>query len=118
MAVRRITCNVETVDPALAQGFYGDILGLEPAMDLGWIVTFAGPEQAARPQVSFAAQGGSDMPVPDLSIEVDDLADVQSRLGRASVQILYGPVKEPWGVERLMVQDPFGKLVNIMQHLE
>ena len=29
----------------------------------------------------------------------------------------YGPVNEPWGVRRFFVKDPYGKLVNILQHL-
>ena len=44
-------------------------------MDLGWIVTFAA-DAAAVPQVSVATEGGSGTPVPDLSIEVDNLDEV------------------------------------------
>jgi catechol 2,3-dioxygenase-like lactoylglutathione lyase family enzyme len=28
-----------------AKGFYGDVLGLRPVMDQGWIVTLADPER-------------------------------------------------------------------------
>jgi hypothetical protein len=27
-----------------------------------------------------------------------------------------GPATEPWGVRRFYVRDPFGKLINILQH--
>lgn len=40
-------------------------------MDHGWIVTLVGQGQAS-PQISFATEGGSGTPVPDLSIKVDD----------------------------------------------
>jgi hypothetical protein len=49
-------------------------------MDLGWILTFAAGE-AAAPQISIATEGGSGTPVPDLSIEVDNLDEACSRCG-------------------------------------
>jgi catechol 2,3-dioxygenase-like lactoylglutathione lyase family enzyme len=85
------------------------------AMDHGWIVTFVGAGKAS-PQISFAVEGGSGTPVPDLSIEVDDLSLIYSRMVDAGYQPEYGPVTEPWGVERFFVRDPFGKLVNILRH--
>ena len=30
--------------------------------------------------------------------------------------IEYGPTREPWGVTRFYVRDPFGRLVNILAH--
>jgi catechol 2,3-dioxygenase-like lactoylglutathione lyase family enzyme len=62
------------------------------------------------------SEGGSDTPVPDLSIEVDDLEAALTRVKRARIPIEYGPVDEPWGVRRFCVRDPFGKLVNILVH--
>jgi catechol 2,3-dioxygenase-like lactoylglutathione lyase family enzyme len=64
----------------------------------------------------LAAEGGSGTPVPDLSIEVDDLDEVQRRALEAGFSIEYGPVHEPWGVTRFYVRDPFGRLVNILAH--
>jgi len=48
-------------------------------------------------QVSFAAEGGSGAPVPDLSVEVDDLEEALRRVRRAGLAIEYGPAEEPWG---------------------
>jgi catechol 2,3-dioxygenase-like lactoylglutathione lyase family enzyme len=67
-------------------------------------------------QITFAANGGSGAPTPDLSIEVDDLDAALSRVEAAGIPIEYGPVNEPWGVRRFFVRDPFGKLVNILAH--
>ena len=67
-------------------------------------------------QVSFMAQGGSGSPVPDLSIEVDDVEAALEGMKAAGFAIEYGPVDEPWGVRRFYVRDPFGKLVNILAH--
>lgn len=115
MAVRRIVANIETQQIARASNFYGDVLGMSVAMDHGWIVTFVAPGECA-PQVSFASEGGSGAPVPDLSIEVDDLDETHARALRAGFSIEYGPVSEPWGVRRFFVRDPAGTLVNIVMH--
>jgi catechol 2,3-dioxygenase-like lactoylglutathione lyase family enzyme len=115
MAVRRIVANIAARDPASAQVFYGDILGIEIVMDHGWIVSFA-TDIATTPQVSIACEGGSGTAVPDLSIEVDDLDEVLARIRGAGLPIEYGPATEPWGVRRFYVRDPFGRLVNILSH--
>ena len=54
--------------------------------------------------------------MPDLSIEVDNMEAALARFKEANVPIEYGPVSEPWGVRRFYVRDPFGKLINILQH--
>jgi len=84
-------------------------------MNHGWIVTFASPAQMA-PQVSVATEGGSGTPVPDISIEVDDLDEVERRVREAGLVIEYGPTNEPWGVRRFYVRDPLGRLINILKH--
>ncbi|MGB2246386.1 MAG: VOC family protein [Alcanivorax sediminis] len=116
MAVKRIVANIETPDLQKAQAFYGEILELDLLMDHGWLQTY-GSDETMRVQVSVASQGGGDTPVPDLSIEVDDLDAVLVRCQQAGVEIVYGPMDEPWGVRRFFVHDPFGKLLNILQHL-
>jgi catechol 2,3-dioxygenase-like lactoylglutathione lyase family enzyme len=115
MIVKRIITNFATSDVSKARRFYTDILGLEVAMDLGWIVTFASPAQMA-PQLSVATEGGSGTPVPDVSIEVDDLDEVERRVREEGLVIEYGPTTEPWGVRRFYVRDPLGRLVNILTH--
>ena len=116
MKVKRIVANIETPDVTAARGFYGELLGLDLLMDHGWIATYAS-RAAMSVQISFASQGGSDTPVPNLSIEVDDLDAALGRMKGAGIAIEYGPVDEPWGVRRFYVRDPFGKLVNILVHL-
>lgn len=115
MAVTRVVANIATDRLHDAMAFYGDILGMEKVMDHGWIVTFASPAQSSV-QISFASEGGSGTPVPDLSIEVDDLDAVLHRVEHAGVSIEYGPASEPWGVRRFYVRDPFGRLLNILSH--
>lgn len=115
MTVKRVVANIAAEQVGPARRFYGEVLGMALVMDLGWILTFAGAGSAA-PQVSVATEGGSGMPVPDLSVEVDDLDEVRRRVLEAGFLIEYGPVREPWGVTRFYVRDPFGRLVNILAH--
>lgn len=115
MAVKRIVSNIAASDTADAVAFYGDFLGLDVAMDLGWIVTWRSTEQMTV-QVSIATQGGADTPVPDLSIEVDNVDEMFARATASGFEILYPLTAEPWGVRRFYVRDPFGKVVNILSH--
>ena len=116
MKVRRIVSNIAANDIEAAKCFYHDVLGLDVMMDLGWIATY-GSDQRMTVQVSIASEGGSGTPVPDLSIEVDDVAAALDAMRAGGFPIEYGPVDEPWGVRRFYVRDPFGKLVNILAHI-
>ena len=115
MKVKRIVADVATNDIDAARHFYHDLLGLDLLMDHGWIATYGSTETMSI-QISFASQGGSDTPTPDLSIEVDDVDEALARMRGAGIPIEYGPADEPWGVRRFYVRDPFGKLVNILSH--
>lgn len=115
MKVLRIVADVETDDVQKADAFYKDVLGLDLAMDHAWIRTYASKAEMTV-QVSFASEGGSGTPVQYLSVEVDDLDEAVRIINNANIAIEYGPVSEPWGVRRFYVRDPFGKLINILQH--
>jgi catechol 2,3-dioxygenase-like lactoylglutathione lyase family enzyme len=115
LKVKRIVTNIHAPDPALGQKFYGEIFGLDLLMDMGWIRTYG--DKAKMPvQISFMSEGGSGTPVPDVSIEVDNLEAALERCKAAGVAIEYGPVVEPWGVRRFYVRDPFSRLLNVLSH--
>ena len=116
MQVRRIVANFSALDLDLSRVFYHDILGLSLLMDHGWMTTY-GTQTKMTVQVSFATEGGSGTPVPDLSIEVDDVDTAFEEMKAAGFSIEYGPADEPWGVSRFFVRDPFGKLINILAHV-
>ena len=116
MQVKRVVANIYTQDLGRAKAFYQDVLGLDLLMDHGWIQTYGSPAEKMSVQLSFASEGGAGTPVPDLSIEVDDVDTALERMRDAGFPIEYGPVDEPWGVRRFYVRDPFGKLVNILAH--
>lgn len=115
MKVKRIVANIEASRPEMAEAFYQGIFGLDLVMDLGWIRTY-GTNSEMRVQVSVAAEGGAGTQVPDLSIEVDNLETALTRVRDAKIEIEYGPERESWGVRRFYVRDPYGKLVNVLQH--
>jgi len=115
MTVRRIVVNTATENIEAAQHFYHEILGLEILMDLTWIRTY-GTDSSMQVQISFASEGGSGTPVPDISIEVDDVDEMHSKMKNAGFAVIYGPADEPWGVRRFYVRDPFGKTINILSH--
>lgn len=117
MKVKRIVTNVASPEVAKAKLFYGDLLGMEVLMDQGWITTYGSVEEMPV-QISFASEGGSGTQVPDLSIEVDDVDTAYQLMEAHNFKIEYRLTDEPWGVRRFFVRDPFGKLVNILAHIE
>jgi catechol 2,3-dioxygenase-like lactoylglutathione lyase family enzyme len=115
MQVKRIVANFAATDVAKAKQFYAEVLGLEVVMDQGWIVTLAA-STTMTPQITIASEGGSGTPVPDISVEVDDLDEALRRVRAFGLVVEYGPVSEPWQVRRFYVHDPLGRLVNILVH--
>ena len=65
MAVKRIVANIAADQFENVKAFYCDLLQMKVVMDFGWIVTLAS-EVPSTPQLSFAHEGGSGTPVPDL----------------------------------------------------
>ncbi len=116
MQVKRIVPNIAANGTEEGLRFYRGALGLEVVMDMEWIVTLATGARSPV-QVSIVTAGGSDTPVPDLSIEVDDIEEAYSRMESAGFDIEYPLTDEPWGVRRFFTRDPYGKLVNVMSHL-
>lgn len=116
MAVLRIVPNVAARDPAGLARFYQALLGLEVAMDLGFITTLAGGRQDT--QLSLASEGGAGTELPVLSIEVDALDPVLEQAHALGCPPVHGPAIEDWGVRRFFLRDPEGNLVNILTHLE
>jgi len=117
MIVKRITSNIATESIGKVRKFYSDLFGLEIVMDFGWITTLTSHE-VAPVIVSIASDGGSGTPVPDISIEVDDVDAVYHRAKQLGLEINYELVDEPWGVRRFYVTDPAGKLLNVLAHID
>lgn len=114
--VKRIVPNFELKNPGKAKEFYQDLLGLKPLMDMDWIITY-GVRADSNTQINIMSKGGSKAPIPDISIEVDDVKSVYKKAKEDGFEIVYPLKKEPWGVQRFFVKDPCGKTINILSHL-
>jgi catechol 2,3-dioxygenase-like lactoylglutathione lyase family enzyme len=115
MSVRRVVPDFQAQDPAASGEFYAEILGLEVAMDLGWIVTYAAPGNPAA-QISVMREDASASVQPDVSVEVDDVDAAHAAAQRMGCEFLHPLTDEPWGVRRFFVRDPSGKVLNILSH--
>jgi catechol 2,3-dioxygenase-like lactoylglutathione lyase family enzyme len=115
MVVRRIVPNATTRDVQGSSAFYGELLGLEPVMDHGWIVTLADPADPGR-QLSVMSHDESAPVTPDVSIEVDDVDAVHAEAVRRGAEIVHPLTDEPWGVRRFFLRDPGGAVVNVLTH--
>ena len=116
MSVRRVVPDFQADDPSGSTKFYAEVLGLEPAMDLGWIVTFAAPENPSA-QISVMREDATATVVPDASVEVDDVDWAYAAALRLGSEILHPLTDEPWGVRRFFVRDPTGKVLNVLGHV-
>jgi predicted enzyme related to lactoylglutathione lyase len=111
MNVRRVVPDFQAEDPAGSIEFYAGVLGLEPAMDLGWIVTFAAPGNPSA-QISVIREDATASVVPDASIEVDDVDAAYAAAQRLGCEIVHPLTDEPWGVRRFFVREPSGKVLK------
>lgn len=115
MTVKRIVMDIAASSVDEVAAFYKAVFDLEPMMDLGWITTLSSG-QTAPVQISIASEGGGGTPVPDASIEVDDVDAVHQKVVSLGQKITYELTDEPWGVRRFHVLDPTGKLLNVLSH--
>lgn len=62
-------------------------------MDLDWITTLTA-DTTAQTQISIASERGAGTPVPDISIEVDDVDIVYQRALTLGIEIEYSLTHE------------------------
>ena len=116
MSVKRIVPDIKSKHLDASRQFYVDVLGLEVAMDMGFIVTLVSPGNPTA-QVSLVRDDGTSSILPQISMEVADVDDVHSRAVSRGLRILYPLTNEPWGVRRFFVADPNGTVINVMCHI-
>ncbi|THJ66319.1 VOC family protein [Candidatus Frankia alpina] len=115
MAVLRIVANLPSQSLPAARRFYAAVLGLEPVMDHGWIVTLSDPARPG-PQLSLLTHDLSAPAVPAVSVEVDDIDAAHAAAFAAGAGFVHPLTDEPWGVRRFFVRDPDGNIVNVLGH--
>ena len=115
MGVQRIVPDLASRSTGETVAFYGRVLGLEPVMDHGWIVTLAHPDRPAA-QLSVLTHDATAPVVPDVSLQVDDVDAAHAAAVRAGSEIVHPLTDEPWGVRRFVVRDPDGHVINVLGH--
>jgi catechol 2,3-dioxygenase-like lactoylglutathione lyase family enzyme len=116
MSVRRIVPDIKSKHLDASRHFYVEVLGLEVAMDMGFVVTLVSPTNPTA-QVTLMKDDDSVTILPQISIEVVDVDDVHSRAVSRGLNIVYPLTNEPWGVRRFFVTDPNGTVINVMCHI-
>lgn len=114
MSVRRVVPDITSERMDESKRFYAELLGLNLAMDMGWIATFVSPANPTAQITLLAASTG--LANPQISIEVDDVDAVHAKAAAKGVEVVYPLTSEPWGVRRFYVRDPNGVIINVMSH--
>jgi uncharacterized glyoxalase superfamily protein PhnB len=113
VTITRAVPNIRSDRPAETRAFFADLLGMEVAMDIGWVVTLASP---VSPSVQINVIGNDDPSAPGISVGVDDVDAVHARAVEQGLEIAYALRDEPWGVRRFMLREPSGTIVNVVSH--
>ena len=116
MSVKRIVPDITSKDLDASRHFYVDVLGLQVAMDMGFVVTLVSPTNPTA-QVSLVRDDESSAILPQMSVEVADVDDVHARAVSRGFKVVYPLTNEPWGVRRFFVTDPNGTIINVMCHI-
>ena len=115
MGISRAVPNLRSDQPAETRDFFVRLLGFEAAMDLGWVVTLASPD---NPSAQVTVIANDDPAAPGISVEVDDVDAVHDRAAEQGLEIAYPLRDEDWGVRRFMLREPGGTMVNVLSHRE
>lgn len=113
MAITRAVPNIRSDRAAETRDFFVDLLGFSVAMDLGWVVTVASPD---NPSAQVTIIGNEDPAAPGISVEVTDVDAVHARAVERGLEIAYPLRDEDWGVRRFMLREPGGTVVNVLSH--
>lgn len=118
--MRRIVPNIYSNDIEKSSRFYSEFLGMELAMDMGWILTFVSKENSTAQISIFRNEENKqlDHSAIFLSIEVSDIDTWYERARKQKIEIVYPLTDEAWGVRRFFIKDPNGVTINLLMHLE
>ena len=111
--ISRAVPNLRSERPEETRDFFVGLLGFEPAMDLGWVMTVASPDNPAA-QVTIISN--DDPAAPGISVGVDNVDAAHARAVELGYEIAYPLRDEDWGVRRFMLREPGGTMVNVVSH--
>lgn len=105
--------------------FWVERLGFEVVFEASWIL-LVGSGGPARRLVAFMTPDHPSIPPGRerfaesgllLTLETDDVDAEHARLAGLGVEILHGPVDEPWGQRRFLMRDPAGVWVDVVRQI-
>jgi uncharacterized glyoxalase superfamily protein PhnB len=111
--IERAVPNLRSDRPEETRDFFVGLLGFESAMDLGWVMTVASPDNSSA-QVTIISN--DDPSAPGISVGVDDVDAVHARALEQGYEIAHPLRDEEWGVRRFMLREPGGTMVNVVSH--
>src|SRR3954468_1907843 len=111
--IERAVPNLRSEHPEETRDFFVGLLGFDLAMDLGWVVTVASPD---NPSAQVTIITNDDPAAPGISVGVDDVDAVHARAVEQGYEIAYPIRDEEWGVRRFMLREPSGTVVNVLSH--
>jgi catechol 2,3-dioxygenase-like lactoylglutathione lyase family enzyme len=114
VSVRRIKPNILSERFDESRSFYTEVIGLEEAGGLDWILFFGTDQREV--QLSVMKLDVKAHVHPDVSIEVDDVDAAYERATSAGAAIVYPLTDEDWGLRRFFVRDPNGAVINVTEH--
>jgi catechol 2,3-dioxygenase-like lactoylglutathione lyase family enzyme len=114
VTIDRAVPNIRSDRPAETRDFFVDLFGFEVAMDMGWVMTVASPD---NPSVQITIVGGDDMAAPGITVEVADVDALHAKAVERGFEIAYALRDEEWGVRRFMLRDLSGTIVNVLSHI-
>jgi catechol 2,3-dioxygenase-like lactoylglutathione lyase family enzyme len=110
-------------DPAACRDFYVDHFGFDVEVDVGWYVVvksssdrpiglgFLQTDHPTQPERHRRATAGNRF----ITLEVDEVDQIASRLVAAGVEVDVPLRDEPWGQRHVIVLDPGGNSVDIVK---
>lgn len=113
MRVDRVVPNLTVTDLAAAVTEHSAVLGLQPLMDHGWIVTLGDDDGH---QLSLMTADATAPVNPDVSVFVDDVHAALARVETAGLEVVHPMTDEPWGVTRFFYRASDGRVINVGMH--
>ena len=117
MSIKRVVPDITSERMDESRKFYAEFLGMDLAMDMGWIMTFVSTANPTA-QITLLQPSTSAIPNPNVSLEVEDVDAVHAKAIELGLPIVYPLTNESWGVRRFFVADPNGVIINVMCHHE
>src|SRR4029450_13330284 len=96
MSIKRVVPDVMSERMDESRKFYTEFLGFDVAMDMGWVLTFASPQNPTG-QITVLQRNENAGPQPNMAIEDEDVDAVHAKASELGLPIVYPIANEPCG---------------------